>query len=113
MRFLLKMIVRKQKISHNRKGVIMDYSALEYEDEREKEKIMNVEIAGLKIEIPETLVEERQKYLYFDSLEENMEDMKNTGYCFLGCFKPGEIKNDLDFQEKFISHLESELDLYR
>lgn len=83
-------------------------------DDRKKEKDgMILEIGGMKVEIPEELIEERAKLMHIDSKEENLEDIKCTISEFLECFNVDEIKNENMIQKKAINHLISEMELYK
>ena len=83
-------------------------------DDREKEKDgMILEIGGMKVEIPEELVEERAKLMHIDSDEQNISDMKETIAEFLGCFTSDELKNKNIMAIKITNHLKSELELYK
>lgn len=81
--------------------------------EKERIKTMEIEIAGMKLEIPNNLIEERQELMFFDSLEDNLKDLKRIGERFLKCFKSGELNSKDDFQQKLIDHIESGVELYR
>lgn len=106
----MKKPIRMDKEKH------MDLSDI-YEEEldnlKEREKTMIIEIAGMNLEIPTELVQERMDRMYIDTMEENIEDIKRIGDRFFKCFKPGELKTKEDFQNEMIGHLESELELYK
>lgn len=91
----------------------MDMYERELDDEREREKTMTIEIAGMNLEIPEEMIQERMDRMYIPSMEKNISDIKRIGERFFKCFKPGELKTKEDYQNQLIDHLESELALYR
>lgn len=83
-------------------------------DDREKEKDgMILEVGNMKVEIPEELVEERARLMHIDSEEQNISDIQRISERFYCCFKPEELKNSNDFQEKLIDHLNGCLDIFR
>lgn len=91
----------------------MDMYENELDDEREREKTMTIEIAGMNLEIPEEIIQERATCMCMDSLEENIQDIRESGEIFFRCFKPGELKTKEEYQNQLIDHLESELALYK
>lgn len=91
----------------------MDMYEREFDVEREKEKTMTIEIAGMNLEIPEEMIQERMERMYIPSMEKNIADIKRIGERFFRCFKPGELITKEDYQNQLIGQLESELALYR
>ena len=91
----------------------MDMYERELNEEREKDKTMTIEIAGMNLEIPEEIIQERAICMCMDSLEENIQDIRESAEIFFRCFKPGELKTKEEYQNQLLDHLESELALYK
>ena len=82
-------------------------------EEREK-AYMILEIDGLKLNIPEEILEEREYYFDFKTREENIEDIKNTHSALLKCFFRNNNSNSTEgYNDKLIRHLESELAIFK
>ena len=89
----------------------MDMYENELNNEKEREKTMTIEISGMKLEIPEEVIQERMERMYIPSMEKNIADIKRIGERFFRCFKPGELITKEDYQSQLIGQLESELAL--
>ena len=66
---------------------------------------MIIEIAGMNLEIPEELVKERMERMYIDTMEENLEDIKQMGEAFFECFKQDKLKNEENFRRCILLYL--------
>lgn len=92
---------------------IMDLD-FELDDNREKEKnIMTLHVNDVTLEIPEELLEERMQLLHFDSKEDNIVDLIKEHNTYLKCFIRNEKGFNNSYNEKFINHLQSELNIFR
>lgn len=92
---------------------IMDLD-FELDDSREKEKdIMTLHVNDVTLEIPEELLEERMQLLHFDSKEDNIADLIKEHNTYLKCFIRNEKGFNNSYNEKFINHLQSELNIFR
>lgn len=81
------------------------------EDEREKEN-MELIIDGLKIEIPEELVQERIELMDISS-EEVREILIHQANKYKKCLTSNGKYNVNTFESKFVAYLDSEMDVYR
>lgn len=87
---------------------------LDFEEEREKEKnSMQLEIDSIVLEIPEKLIEDRNTLLCFETQNQNIEDLIAEHKLFLKCFLRNENGYNDSYNQRFIEHLNSELDIYR
>lgn len=87
---------------------------LEYEDEREREtNFMQLKVNDIILEIPEELIKEREKLLHFDTQNQNIYDLIHEHNIFFKCFLRNESKYNDTYNQKFIDHLNSELNIYR
>lgn len=94
-------------------SVIMSME-LEYEDEREREtNFMQLKVNDIILEIPEELIKEREKLLHFDTRSQNIDDLIHEHNIFFKCFLRNEHKYNDTYNQKFIDHLNSELNIYR
>lgn len=91
----------------------MELEIEEYEYEREC-KTMIIEFDALEIEIPNELIEKRQKIYSFGSLEENINDMLKISNVYYEYFKQNQknIEKDL-LQKELIKYLQDEVDIYK
>lgn len=74
---------------------------------------MLIEIAGMNLEIPDDLVEERMKVMYVDTMEENLKDIKQMGEAFFECFKQDKLKKEENFRQQFIDYLDESIEVLR
>ena len=74
---------------------------------------MLIEIAGMNLEIPDDLVEERMKVMYVDTMEDNIAQIKRDGEGFYKCFKPGELNSVEEFNQKMIERIDDIVDWFR
>lgn len=81
--------------------------------EKERNKTITIEIAGMNLEIPEELVKERMERMYIDTMEENLEDIKQMGEAFFECFKQDKLKKDENFRQQFIDYLDESMEVLR
>ena len=81
-------------------------------DEREKEQDgMEIVIDGLKIEIPEELIQERMELMCFDTREDVVKDIKDSLSGYLKCLDSKKINNPL-LNDEIIEWLHSEMQIY-
>jgi len=84
-------------------------------DERELELevcSMELEIDGLKIEIPENLVQERMELIGI-SREEVQEKLEKKLQVFQKCLISNNEYNENTFGDRFVRHIDSEMAIYR
>ena len=85
-------------------------------NQKMKEWILNSgiseEFSGYHL-IPEELIKEREKLLHFDTQNQNIDDLIHEHNIFLKCFLRNEGGYNDTYNQKFIDHLNSELNIYR
>lgn len=72
---------------------------------------MTLEIEGISLEIPETIIENRQKYMFFDSLEDNVNSIKKQGSIFVKAYEKDDISKE-ELAKEFTNYLEELLETY-
>ncbi len=84
-------------------------------DERdiEMEKdIYEVEVGERIVHIPSEVIEERMKLMYIDSIEEAVEDARDTMEAFASSLSKEEIKS-VNFEKRALKFLDCETSVYR
>ncbi len=80
-----------------------------YEMERD---IYEIEIGERIVHIPFEVIEERMRLMYIDSIEEAIEDAKDTMEAFASSLSNEEIKS-ANFEKRALKFLDCETSVYR
>lgn len=92
---------------------LMDMYENELSREKEKSNNMKVEIAGMELEIPKKLIQERMDRMYINTMEENLEEIRQTGEAFFKCFKSNGSNTKEDFHQQFLDYLDESIEVLR
>ena len=88
---------------------------MDFVDERDYEMerdIYEVEVGERIVHIPSEAIEERMKLMYIDSVEEAIEDAKDTMEAFASSLSSEEIKS-ANFEKRALKFLDCETSVYR
>ncbi len=88
---------------------------MDFVDERDygmERDIYEIEIGERIVHIPFEVIEERMRLMYIDSIEEAIEDAKDTMEAFASSLSNEEIKS-ANFEKRALKFLDCETNVYR